>query len=74
MEQMFSYDQVYHFTQQVFLKMGCSKADAALATKALIAADIRGIDSHGVARLSGYVRLWQAGRINTMPSVKSTLR
>lgn len=31
---------------------------------------MRGIDSHGVARLSGYVRLWEAKRINAAPSIK----
>jgi LDH2 family malate/lactate/ureidoglycolate dehydrogenase len=30
---------------------------------------MRGIDSHGVARLSGYVRLWEKGRINTKPNI-----
>ncbi len=49
--------------------MGCSAKDAAIATKVLIAADLRGIDSHGVARLSGYVRLWEAGRINATPNI-----
>ena len=47
--------------------MGCSEADAALATKVLLSADMRGVDSHGVARLSGYVRLWEAERINAKP-------
>lgn len=49
--------------------MGCSETDAETATKALLSADVRGIDSHGVARLSGYVRLWQAGRINPKPHI-----
>ena len=49
--------------------MGCSSKDATTATKVLIAADLRGIDSHGVARLSGYVRLWEAGRINATPNL-----
>ena len=31
---------------------------------------MRGVDSHGVARLSGYVRLWQAKRINPTPDIK----
>lgn len=44
--------------------------DAALATTVLLRADLRGIDSHGIARLSGYVRLWEAGRVNARPSVK----
>ena len=50
--------------------MGCSEADAALATTTLLAADMRGIDSHGVARLVGYVRLWEAGRINPKPNIR----
>lgn len=69
MNQLFSYQQLYSFTQNIFLAMGCSETDAETATKTLLSADVRGIDSHGVARLSGYVRLWQAGRINTKPHI-----
>ena len=66
----FSYDRLFHFAQSVFLKMGCSPEDALLATRVLLSADVRGIDSHGIARLSGYVRLWEAGRINANPEIK----
>ncbi|MFN6387878.1 MAG: Ldh family oxidoreductase [Bacteroidota bacterium] len=66
---VFSYQALYSFTESVFLAMGCSSKDATTATKVLIAADLRGIDSHGVARLSGYVRLWEAGRINATPNL-----
>jgi len=66
---VFSYQALYSFTESVFLAMGCSAKDATTATKVLIAADLRGIDSHGVARLSGYVRLWEAGRINSTPNL-----
>ena len=48
--------------------MGCSEEHAALATDVLIKSDLRGIDSHGVARLSGYVRLWEKKRINAKPN------
>lgn len=58
------------FTQQVFEKMGCSTAHAQLAASVLLKADLRGIDSHGVARLSGYVRLWEKKRINSNPNIK----
>lgn len=58
------------FCTQVFTKMGCSQADAKLATDVLLKADLRGIDSHGVARLSGYVRLWEAKRINATPNIR----
>src|SRR4029079_9179242 len=50
--------------------MGCNPEQASIATTALLAADVRGIDSHGVARLSGYVRLWEAKRINATPQIK----
>ena len=70
MESVFSYSQLYEFTNSVFRGMGCSEADAAVAARVLLSADMRGIESHGVARLSGYVRLWEAGRINARPDIK----
>ncbi len=36
----------------------------------MLSADLRGVDSHGVARLSGYIRLWEKGRINAKPQIK----
>jgi len=70
MEQNFTYQQLYDFCTAVFLKIGCNETDAAIASKALISADLRGVDSHGVARLTGYVRLWEAKRINANPTLK----
>lgn len=58
------------FTQNVFLTCGMSEADAKQATDVLIRADMRGIDSHGVARLSGYIRLWEKKRANFNPEWK----
>jgi L-2-hydroxycarboxylate dehydrogenase (NAD+) len=66
----YSYQQLAAFAEAVFLKMGCTDSDAALATKVLLSADLRGIDSHGIARLVGYVRLWEIGRINATPNIK----
>ena len=50
--------------------MGCPPSDADLATDVLLRSDLRGIDSHGVARLSGYIRLWEKQRINAVPDIK----
>jgi L-2-hydroxycarboxylate dehydrogenase (NAD+) len=66
---MYPYRQLFDFTQEIFLRMGCPPEDAKLATEVLLEADLRGVDSHGVARLSGYIRLWEAGRINTKPKL-----
>ena len=70
MEQIFPYGHLHAFTRDVFVKMGCEPAQADLATTVLLSADLRGIDSHGVARLSGYIRLWEAGRINARPNIQ----
>jgi L-2-hydroxycarboxylate dehydrogenase (NAD+) len=66
----YSYKGLHKFSKDVFLGMGCSSAHADLAADVLLSADLRGVDSHGLARLSGYVRLWQAGRINAQPTIK----
>ena len=69
MDTIYNYQALYNFTYSVFKYIGCSDTDAAIATKVLLSADVRGIDSHGVARLSGYVRLWEAKRINSKPNI-----
>src|SRR6476660_241824 len=69
-EQLFPYQQLFDFTKTILQKIGCSETDADLAGKVLLSADLRGVDSHGVARLSGYVRLWEVKRINTNPAIK----
>jgi L-2-hydroxycarboxylate dehydrogenase (NAD+) len=70
MEHLFQYPQLLSFTKNIFKKIGCPETDADTAAKALLSADLRGIDSHGVARLTGYVRLWEAKRANTKPDIK----
>jgi L-2-hydroxycarboxylate dehydrogenase (NAD+) len=70
MDTTYTYEQLYLFCKAVFEKIGCTETAADTASKALVAADLRGIDSHGVARLSGYVRLWEAKRINAVAHVK----
>src|SRR5215203_2877942 len=70
-EQVVYYPDLFSFTKTVFQKIGCSIEDAQVATKVLLSADLRGIDSHGVARLSGYLRLHEAGRINATPVIKN---
>ena len=66
----YSYSQLQQFSASVFQRMGCSSADATLAANVLSAADLRGVDSHGIARLVGYVRLWEKQRINARPNLR----
>src|SRR5213596_4270662 len=44
-----------HFCEQVLMKLGVPAEDARVTTDVLVVADLRGIDSHGVARLGRYV-------------------
>jgi LDH2 family malate/lactate/ureidoglycolate dehydrogenase len=66
----FTESNLRQFTENVFIRMGCPAKDAQLAADVLLRSDLRGIDSHGVARLSGYVRLWEKQRINPLPLIK----
>lgn len=67
---MYDYQLLRAFAREVFLSIGCSEEDAETATDVLLSADLRGVDSHGLARLSGYVRLYEVGRVNTRPDMK----
>ncbi|MCU0388176.1 MAG: Ldh family oxidoreductase [Chitinophagaceae bacterium] len=67
---IFSYKRLFDFTYSVFINIGCSNEHASLAARVLLSADLRGIDSHGIARLSGYIRLWDAERVNPKPAIK----
>ena len=69
MDQIFSYHQLFSFAKDIFLKIGCTEANAVIATNVLLSADLRGVDSHGIARLSGYVRLWEVNRVYANPNI-----
>lgn len=66
---IYAYDSLKDFALTIFKKIGCPDDQAVLATDVLLRADLRGIDSHGIARLSGYVRLWDKKRVNAAPNV-----
>ena len=69
---IYSHKKLEKFICDTFHKMGYNDSMAELAARVLISADLRGVDSHGVARLSGYVRLWEAKRINSQPNIRVT--
>lgn len=70
MEINYGYDELWRFTKDVFTSIDSSEEHAALAATGLLRADLRGIDSHGIARLTGYVRLWEARRANSKPHLQ----
>jgi len=58
------------FSNRVFRHFGCPREDAEQASDVLACADLRGIDSHGIARLHSYFELLSDGRINPKPKVE----
>jgi L-2-hydroxycarboxylate dehydrogenase (NAD+) len=67
---MYSYEYLFEFTRNVFLKMGCSEKDSNIIAEVFMAAEIRNHASHGMIRIKDYYELWKAKRINVNPSVK----
>jgi L-2-hydroxycarboxylate dehydrogenase (NAD+) len=66
---LFAPEMLREFCVRVFLHCGTPAGDARLAADVLAAADLAGIDSHGVARLHTYFDLLGEGRINPRPKV-----
>lgn len=58
------------FTKDVFVKMGCNETDADATADVFIAAELRGLSSHGMIRIKDYFQLWQAKRINVKPNIQ----
>jgi len=65
----YSFDRLHQFALNLFIKIGCSREQAIEAANVLLSADLRGVDSHGVARLMGYLQLFEKKRINTKPQL-----
>ncbi|HEV3238291.1 MAG TPA: Ldh family oxidoreductase [Gemmataceae bacterium] len=68
--QAFDIERLREFTTKVFISVGVPEVDAALAADVLAVSDLRGIDSHGVARLHFYFDLLRHGQINPRPNVR----
>src|SRR5215469_12052608 len=63
-------DVLHEFSERVLAAAGVPPEDATLAADVLLAADLRGIDSHGVARLRGYFDAVRSGKINATPEMR----
>jgi L-2-hydroxycarboxylate dehydrogenase (NAD+) len=58
------------FCVRVFQKMGVPEEDAHITADVLVAADLRGVDSHGVARLRRYLNGLRDGVMVARPEVE----
>jgi LDH2 family malate/lactate/ureidoglycolate dehydrogenase len=67
---MYTYNYLFDFTRNVFMKMGCSDHDSEIIAEVFMAAELRDHASHGMIRIKDYYELWKAGRINVKPNVR----
>jgi L-2-hydroxycarboxylate dehydrogenase (NAD+) len=67
---MYSEKYLHNFTRDVFMRMGCSESDAIKIAAVFMAAELRGLPSHGMIRIKDYYQLWKANRINVKPNIK----
>src|SRR3546814_10769301 len=57
-----------------FAAVGTTPADAKETARVLVRTNLRGIDTHGVARVPGYVEKIRSGEVNTAPTPSSSIR
>ncbi|NIO43493.1 MAG: Ldh family oxidoreductase, partial [Burkholderiales bacterium] len=58
------------FARQIFLYYGLSREDAQTAAYALVKANLRGVDSHGVARVPMYCKRLRRKVANPRPDIR----
>ncbi len=68
-----SADVLTDFVAKLFAAAGCPDEDAQQIASGLVEADLRGVWSHGVARVPGYLGRYRAGVMNPRPDIKISL-
>ncbi|MGP0064460.1 MAG: Ldh family oxidoreductase [Isosphaeraceae bacterium] len=66
----YSLEHLREFSTRVFRHFEVPEPDAIQAADVLATSDLRGIDSHGVARLHSYFDMLTLGRINPRPNIR----
>jgi len=61
--------QLRAFVQQLFMTLNVPEKDAYITADVLVQGDLRGVDSHGVARLFQYIKRLQEGLIEAKPTI-----
>ena len=59
------------FCKQLLVAAGLREGDSDIMAESLVQANLRGIDSHGVARLPHYVDRIRQGSINAQPDIRT---
>jgi len=65
-----NWEPLKEFTKEVFIRVGMPPKDAEIEAEALIWANLRGVDSHGVLRIPWYVDNADKGVMNPKPNIR----
>ena len=68
--EVFDVKKLNDFALKALMKVGVPEEDAKITADILIATDLRGIDSHGIAHLGMYVGGLKEGRTNPDPKTE----
>jgi ureidoglycolate dehydrogenase (NAD+) len=63
------HEQLAMFSAACLEKLGLERADARLVAETLVAANLRGVDSHGVLRLPHYATRLRNGSVRARPAI-----
>ncbi len=66
-----SAERLERWVSAIFRAQGLSEEHAGTLAKALVFANLRGMDTHGVLRVPSYVRFIRAGDLNPRPAMKT---
>jgi LDH2 family malate/lactate/ureidoglycolate dehydrogenase len=66
----FNVQNLKDYIERVLQNVGLSEEDSSTVSSSLIGANLRGVDSHGVTRLSIYVKRLKLGAINAKPNIR----
>jgi LDH2 family malate/lactate/ureidoglycolate dehydrogenase len=57
------------FGRDLLIAHGLSSEDAVTVAEALVSADVRGVSTHGIVRLPGYIERLRRGMVETRPEI-----
>lgn len=69
-----SAETLNRWTSSVFQAAGATAEDAQLTAEVLVRTNLRGIDTHGVARVLAYIEKMRSGEVNARPQPKVAWR
>lgn len=65
-----SAEQAHHFATSVLVMAGVPVSNARIVADSLVLADLRGVDTHGINRLPGYIARVRTGVLDPSPDLQ----